>query len=100
LNPVPRILRSPAAKSDAVEIWSYIAADNPAAANRLLDRFDSLFQTIAAQPELGRKVEELAPNLRFIPLGNYLVFYRPMNDGVEIVRLLHGARDVTAEFFR
>lgn len=55
---------------------------------------------IAAQPELGRKVEELARDLRFIPSGNYLVFYRPLSDGIEIVRLLHSARDVTAEFFR
>ncbi len=48
-----RILRAPAALSDAVEIWSYIAQDNPDAADRLLDRIDGMVQMIAAQPELG-----------------------------------------------
>ncbi len=48
---------------------------------------------------LGKSVEELAPNLRFVPLGNYLIFYRPTDGGIEIVRLLHGARDVTVDFF-
>lgn len=72
-----RITRSPAAESDAVEIWSYIAKDNPRAADRLLDRFDRVMRTISTQPQLGKSVEELAPKLRFIPLGSYLIFYRP-----------------------
>jgi len=95
-----RIIRAPAAKADAVEIWKYIAADDVHAADRLLGRFDRLFGTLATQPELGKPVDELAPNLRFMPLGSYLIFYRPAEGGVEIVRLLHGARDITAEFFR
>ncbi len=83
-----------------MEIWAYIAQDDKQAADRLLGRFDRMFRTISTQPHLGKAVEELAPNLRFIPIGSYLVFYRPMEDGVEIVRLLHGAREITAEFFR
>jgi toxin ParE1/3/4 len=79
-------------------IWTYIAQDNLDAADRLLDRFDDLFRRLASQPFLGKSVEELAPNLRFIPIGNYLIFYRPTKDGIEIVRLLHAARDVSAEF--
>ena len=95
-----RIVRAPAAESDAVEIWAYIAEDNPAAADGLLDRFDSVFRTLAAQPHLGKTIPRLGPNLRFLPVGAYLAFYRPFEDGVEIVRILHSARDVTAEFFR
>ena len=95
-----RIIRAPAAEADAVEIWAYIAADNSSAADRLLNRFDRMFQKLSSQPLLGKAVEEIAPNLRFIPIGSYLVFYRPIKDGVEIARILHGARDITAEFFR
>ena len=95
-----RIIRAPAAQADAVEIWAYIAEDNPSAADQLLDRFDRIFQKLATQPLLGKAVEEIAPNLRFIPIGSYLIFYRAIEDGVEIARVLHGARDVTAEFFR
>jgi len=97
---MPRIVIAPAAKNDAVEIWAYIAEDNPAAADGLLDRFDDMFRTLTEQPHLGKTVPQLAPNLRFLPIGTYLVFYRPLEDGVEIARILHGARDVTAEFFR
>jgi toxin ParE1/3/4 len=95
-----RIIIAPAAEADAAEIWAYIARDNPAAASRLLGRFDQLFRTLAEQPGAGTSAEVLAAHLRLIPVGSYLVFYRPRTDGVEIVRILHGARDITAEFFR
>jgi toxin ParE1/3/4 len=95
-----RIIVAPAAETDAAEIWAYIARDNPPAASRLLARFDQLFRTLAGQPGAGKRVEMLAPNLRFIPIGSYLVFYRPLPDGVEVSRILHGARDITAELFR
>jgi toxin ParE1/3/4 len=95
-----RIIQAPAAKADAVEIWAYIAQDNPDAADRLLDRFDKLFRLLASQPLVGKSVQEFAPHLRFVPIGNYLIFYRPTQERIEIVRILHGARDITAEFFR
>ena len=78
----------------------YIAQDNPGAADRLLNRFDRMFHQLVEHPQMGKSVDELAANLRFIPVGSYLIFYRPIPDGIEIVRLLHGARDITAEFFR
>lgn len=95
-----RIIRAAAAEADAVEIWFHIAADNIEAADRLLDRLNGVIRAISLQPHLGKSIEELAPNLRFFPVGSYLIFYRPSSDGIEIVRLLHSARDITAEFFR
>jgi len=94
-----RIIQAPAAEADAVEIWTYVAQDNPDAADRLLDQFDDLFRLLVSQPLLGKSIEKLAPKLRFVPIGNYLIFYRPTRDGIEIVRILHGARDITADFF-
>jgi toxin ParE1/3/4 len=95
-----RIVLSAAAEADAAEIWAYIAQDNPGAADQLLDRFDKLFRTIALQPLMGKSVDELAVNLRFIPFGNYSIFYRAVESSLEIVRILHTARDITAEFFQ
>jgi toxin ParE1/3/4 len=95
-----RVIVSPTAQIDAAEIWAYIAGDNPPAADQLLARFDQIFRRLSEQPRMGKNVGELAPDLRLFPVGNYLVFYRPITDGVEIARLIHGARDVTAEFFR
>jgi toxin ParE1/3/4 len=42
---------------------------------------------------MGRSRPELAPNLRSFPVGQYVIFYLPLAKGVEIVRVLHGARD-------
>lgn len=39
------------------------------------------------------------PALRSSPVGNYLIFYRPLPDGIEILRVLHGARDIAAILF-
>jgi toxin ParE1/3/4 len=44
---------------------------------------------------MGRAREELASELRSFPVRRYVVFYRPLVDGIEVVRVLHGARDVT-----
>jgi toxin ParE1/3/4 len=49
-------------------------------------------------PELGRKRDELSPRLRSFPVKNYIIFYRRMASGVEIARILHGARDLPTLF--
>jgi toxin ParE1/3/4 len=97
---MPRSVRARAAEADALEISLYVAADNVAAADRLLARFDEALHRLAAQPHLGKSVEVIAPRLRLFPLGSNLIFYRPLDGGIELARLLHGARDITAEFFR
>ena len=53
---------------------------------------------LAAQPMMGRAREELAPGVRSFPFGRYVVFYMPMDDGIDVVRVLHGARDIDAVF--
>ena len=40
----------------------------------------------------------MATGLRSLPLGNYIIFYRPIDDGIEVVRILHGARDLPPLF--
>ena len=84
---------SDAARSDLDEIWFYIALDNVDAADRFLRAIVSRFPRLASRPEMGRQREELAIRLRSFPVGNYLIFYRPTENGVEIARVLHGARD-------
>lgn len=95
-----RIDRASAALADAAEIWAYIAADNPSAADRLLNHFDRTFLKLSAQPNMGKGVEEIAANLRVISIGSYMIFYRGTEEGIEIARILHSARDITAELFR
>jgi plasmid stabilization system protein ParE len=49
-------------------------------------------------PRAGKRRDDLAAGLRFYPVGNYLVFYVPRNDGIAVARILHGGRDYRQEF--
>jgi toxin ParE1/3/4 len=81
------------ARADLDEIWLYIARDNPDAADKFIRAIVSRFPKFAAMPQLGRSREERSPRLRSFPVGRYVIFYRTMGKGVEIARVLHGARD-------
>jgi toxin ParE1/3/4 len=63
-----------------------------------VDRLDEQFRMLAAQPMMGRAREELAPGVRSFPFGRYVVFYMPLDDGIDVVRVLHGARDIDVVF--
>ena len=92
---MPQALLLPSATSDLAELWDYIAYGNPANADRLVDRIRfTCSTTLAENPRIGRSREELAPELRSFPFLNYVIFYRPIDAGVEIVRVLHGSRDI------
>jgi len=86
------------ARGDLDEIWFYIAGDNPENADKLIRSITSRFSILASMPEIGRLREELAPRLRSFAVGNYVIFYRVIENGVEIVRVLHGARDLPPLF--
>ena len=47
---------------------------------------------------MSRAREELAADLRSFPFGRYLIFYAPVDEGIDVVRVLHSARDVDAAF--
>ncbi len=93
---MPRIIKRPAAETDLDEIWWHIAQDNPINADRFLDRILDSCHTLADFPHMGAKRDELMPGLRSHPVGNYLIYYFPLADGIEIVRVLHGSRDVNS----
>lgn len=93
-----RVTRRPAAEADVLEIWDYIADDSMAEADRWVDRLDEKLGLWALQPMMGRAREEIAPGLRSMPFGRYIVFYMPLPDGIDLVRVLHGSRDVDDAF--
>ena len=87
------------AELDAIEIWVHVARRDPVAADRLVDRLTALIARLVEQPLMGRAADHLLPGLRSFPSGEYLIFYRPDDDGVCVVRILHGARQITPELF-
>ena len=92
-----RIARRAAADLDA--IWLFIAQDDPTAGDSFLDRLYDAFVSLAHAPRIGAARFQFADELRMFPVREYLIFYRPIDDGVEIVRVLHGRRNITREFF-
>jgi toxin ParE1/3/4 len=85
------------ASRDIEGIIDYIAdVQSLDAADRLLDTINKKCRNLAIFPSLGRCREELAPNLRSFPVEEYLIFYRLVEDGVEILRVVSGYRDLEA----
>ncbi len=82
------------AKNDLDEIWLFIAHDNLDAADRFVDYLMDRFPLLASSPRMGRKRDELAAGLRSFPVKSYVILYRLQGDGVEIVRVVHGSRDL------
>lgn len=93
------IVKTPRAKRDLLEIWDYIADDSEARADEFIARFDAKFRLLAERSSLGRSREELAAGLRSFPLGRYVIFFRPVAGGIEVIRVLHSARDFGSDFF-
>jgi toxin ParE1/3/4 len=92
--PSHRIFRTPDAITDLDGIWDYIAGDNPAAADRVMDELDEQFMLLSKNPEMGERQPFLADgSFRRFTHRNYVIYYRPLDDGVVLVRVLHGARD-------
>ena len=89
-----RLLR--AAEDDLSGIVEYIAAENPRAAEEILERIEKDFQLLTSQPYLGRIPEEdelLNMGYRYVVVLNYLLFYTVEERTILVHRIVHGARD-------
>lgn len=87
---------SPLARADLREIHDYIAERDADAALDFVTRLQLACESLAAMPGQGRKRDDLAPGLRSFPVARYIIFYRRVTTGVEIARVVHGARDIEA----
>ena len=86
------------AESDLSKIWLYIARDNPDAADQFIDKLRGQCARLASDPQRGRLRPEFAIDLRSYRIGNYYIFYFPTDAGIEVARVLHGARDLPRVF--
>ena len=93
-----RLRFSRRAQHDLDDIGDHITERNPAAAKRWVDLIESKCRLLAEQPGLGRPRSDLRQDVRSLAVGNHVVFYRPIEGGIEVVRVLHGKRDIGASF--
>lgn len=88
-----------AARNDLDEVWYYFGAFSLRTADRLLDGITRHFRLLAKFPEAGPARADIRSDLRFLPVGDYLIFYRVVAEDIEIVRVFHGSRDYGAGDF-
>lgn len=92
---MPRVLRTTQAHEDLLEVWLHVARDSLERADRLIDAIERRCQLVAEFPEMGRSREELMAEVRSTVVRPYVVFYRVVEDGIEVLRVVHGARDIS-----
>ncbi len=86
---------SPDALQDLQEVWDFVAIDNANAADQLEDEFFNAFEKLARQPGMGHTRSDVTGrDVRFWPAGSYLIVYREGPPALQILAILHGARDV------
>ena len=97
-----RTIYLPEAVEDLHSIWQHLAEQSLSEdiADRLIDTIDDTCKSYAAQPLMGQARAELAEDVRCFPVGNYVVFYLPLPDGIEVIQVIHGARDIPHHFRR
>jgi toxin ParE1/3/4 len=84
---------------DLENILDYLAEQNSLnKAEDFLAKINKKCRTLANFPNMGKSRDELLPSLRSFPIDNYLIFYRPINNGIEILRIVSGYRDLNILF--
>jgi len=92
------------ARQDLEKIRAYIAKDNPDAAAQVWDAFLDTADLLADNPETGNKIINASTrhvNVRWFVIPrfrNYLIFYRPQEETILVLRVLHAAKDWTRFF--
>jgi toxin ParE1/3/4 len=98
--PQAKIIISRQAETDLGDIWLTISKHDPRAAERMSARLDARISHLADYPELGPAREDIAKGARHLVEDPYLILYEwlPAANTVEIVRVVHGARDLPEMF--
>ena len=92
----PALRRTGRARGDLADIFLYVAERDEVAAKRVLNEIERVCRLIASRPKMGRERPDLKPNIRSFGVMSWIIFYRVDADFVEIVRVLHSARDLDA----
>jgi toxin ParE1/3/4 len=86
------------AEQDLEDIWVYLAQNNQVAADKQIANILNRLPMLAQFPDIGQVRDDLVEKLRSFPVKPYIVFYIKLDDGIEIVRILHHSRDIDRLF--
>lgn len=85
---MPRVSRTRQAQRDLEEILEYHDARSVEAADRFAAKFSQACELHAENPQIGASAEVYAADLRCFTVWNHAIFYRPLGDGVEVIRII------------
>jgi toxin ParE1/3/4 len=92
---VSEVRYSRRAREDLLDIWLYLARQtSETAADHVLDRIEETCRRLARHPELGPARAEIADEARSLVIQRWLALYRVTSYGVQVVRIIDGARDL------
>ena len=83
------------AREDLTTIWLHIAPNNPSAADRVVDRIEDRCNRLRDYPQLGRARVEIAGDARILIIERWVALYHLVENGIQIVRIVDGTRDLT-----
>ncbi|MCW9679900.1 type II toxin-antitoxin system RelE/ParE family toxin [Dolichospermum planctonicum UHCC 0167] len=86
------------ASYDLNEIAEYFSQKNLKAGEKFFQEFNSKCKQLVSFPNSGKSYSEINPDLRGLPLEGYIIFYRVLDDGIEILRVVSGRRDLPSMF--
>jgi toxin ParE1/3/4 len=95
---MPTVKVAGAAEEDLKEIWAYVAEYNLEVAGKLIKEITRKFALLRDHPQMGREQGKLLVNPRSFAVKSYIIFYQPFEGGIEILRVLHGSRDIERIF--
>lgn len=93
-----RIIVTPSATRDLSAITDWISQQSLDGALKFYGDVDQVLQLLSNYPLMGQEVPEFELGLRRHTMGSYLLFYRPLSDGIELIRVLHGSREIERLF--
>ncbi|MDZ8024766.1 MAG: type II toxin-antitoxin system RelE/ParE family toxin [Nostoc sp. DedQUE01] len=85
-------------RQDISEIIDYFVTKNINAGESFVEKFDKKCRYLATLPNVGRSYENIKVNLRGVPLYGYIILYRVIDNGIEIVRVVSGYRNIESLF--
>jgi toxin ParE1/3/4 len=93
------LTKSSQAERDLLSIWLQLSVHSDSAAEHAIDLIEQRCSVIQQFPYGGEPCPQFGENLRWFPAGNYVIFYRPEVDRVQVVRVLDGRRDLNRAFW-
>ncbi len=88
------VSKTPQAQADLEAILEELEGKSPKAAQRFAAGLDKKCAALGRFPELGRARAEILPGLRSTLVGKHVLFYRVRGEAVEVLRIIHGRRDL------